>query len=31
MMLKDKYKIKEAIELTEGQYGSSNFKNFFGE
>lgn len=29
--LKNKYTVKEAIELTKGQYGSSNFKNFFGE
>ena len=29
--LKDKYSIREAIELTEGQYNSDAFKNFFEE
>ncbi len=28
---KAKYKIKELIKLTAGQYGSETFKNFFGE
>ena len=27
--LKNKYTVKEAIELTKGQYGSNDFKNFF--